>query len=116
MNIISIKSRQDFVKIKNKADNTTKTDFFILLTKKTDERYINELEFIRSGYLISRKFNKKAVVRNKTKRIFKNIFQQLNKELAFEKHIDYILIPKTSILTAKFADIKEELKKYILSN
>ena len=115
MKIVSIKSRQDFVKIKNKADDTIKTEFFILLNKKTDEKYTNtDVEFIRCGYLISRKFNKKAVVRNKTKRIFKNIFQQLNKEISFEKHRDYIVIPKTSILNAKFSAVKEQVKEFIL--
>jgi len=85
MHLLTIRSRQDFLRTQKNAAKTVHTKNIIILKKKSPEKYLevtNEKraeEFIRLGLVVSKKIDKKAVTRNKVKRRFREAFKKLVK-------------------------------------
>ncbi len=73
--------------------------YMVLLYKE------NDLKYPRLGVIASKKVSKKAVERNRAKRLLREVFR-LNKFLM--KKGDYILIAKKNILSANYKEIEED--------
>ena len=86
-----------------KEGRSIKTDHLIVLFRK------NDLGKPRFAFIISRKFSKKAVDRNRTKRIIKEALRLYGEAL---KNIGYdiVLIPKKEIFGKKTSDLLTDVR------
>lgn len=75
----------------------------------------NNLEFNRYGVNISKKLEKKAVIRNKLRRRIYEIIRLMEKEGHKGSSSDIMLFAKKSLLKLNFIELEVELKK-ILQN
>ena len=114
MLLLSVKSRADFVAISK--DNTRfYSPTILLLTRKTPEKYLTNprtgqiVDFCRVGYTVTKALSKKAVVRNKIKRRYREAFRLLFKDYA-KNHFDYIILARKDVKTADFKKIYKDLK------
>ena len=96
--MIIIKSRRDFVDIQNNYDKKYHSDILLILIKKN--------VFTRFGYIVSKKVDKRAVVRNKIKRILREIFRMAIKDNIVLNN-DYEIIAKKDIVNKSFWEIKD---------
>ncbi len=80
-----------------------KEDFLILKTAK------NSLKTSRFGFIISKKISKKAVVRNKIKRVLRELVRLKLKEI--KKTSDNLLIAAPGLETKDFWEIEEMITK-----
>jgi ribonuclease P protein component len=114
MNLISIKKRSNFLAIsKSKLRFHSKTS--LILAGKTLEKYLQNPhtkkidDFCRFGLTVSKKIGN-AVVRNKTKRRYRQAFLQLTKEQFACNHFDYSIIAKKEIANCSFQTTYDDLK------
>ena len=96
--MITIKTRRDFVNIQNNYDIKFSNDILLILIKKNIST--------RFGYIVSKKVDKRAVVRNKIKRIFREISRMAIKDNIVLDN-DYEIIAKKSIVNKTFWEIKD---------
>ena len=114
MHIFTIKSRLEFLDIQNTCVKSLKTSKVILLYKKVTDKEIEESkikEFSKFGVCVTKKIDKRAVVRNRIKRLLRESFKKILNE-----NNDYILnnykyevIAKKEIIESKFTDIYYDL-------
>ena len=114
MHPISIKKRVEFLAIsKNSLRFHSKTS--LIIASKTLEKYLLNPhtkkidDFCRFGLTVSKKIGN-AVVRNKTKRRYRQAFLQLYKEHFACNHFDYSIIAKKEISNCSFENIYDDLK------
>ncbi|WP_036737472.1 ribonuclease P protein component [Persephonella sp. IF05-L8] len=99
------------IKLVLKHGQSFKTPHLIVIYRR------NNLGFPRFAFIISRRFSKKAVVRNRVKRIIKEAIR-LSNELLENLSYDIVLIPKKDIYTKKMTDILQDIQeiKRVLEN
>lgn len=106
MKILKIKKRIDFINIQNSYNKKLIGNHLIVLCKNTNNKYITITKkqklqnFIRIGYTVTKKVDKKAVIRNKIKRILREINRNLlkNANYLYNNHMDYEFIAKKNII------------------
>lgn len=78
-------------------------------------RYIkNNKEFNRYCSVVSKKLYTKAVDRNRLRRRIYEAIRLISKEITPPREpLDIVLIPKKSILTAKYEEIEQDIRKII---
>lgn len=102
-----LKSRKDFEEIK-KAGVMYHSPSFSLIIKISELMDQSEPRF---GFVVSKKISKKAVERNKVKRLLSTILQKrLNR---FNKKTKGIILVKSCILEKKEAEISMEIDKIL---
>ena len=84
-----------------KKGRQTKSKYFYIYYKD------NNLDFPRFGIAVGKKLGK-AVVRNKYKRIIRNILNENKK--TFKNNRDYIIMIKKTGLDKSYNELKEDLK------
>jgi len=84
-----------------KNGNQTKTKYFYIYYKE------NELDYPRFGIAVGKKIGK-AVIRNKYKRIIRNILMENKK--TFQNNRDYIIMIKKTGLDKSYLELKEDLQ------
>jgi len=65
---------------------------------------------LKYGFICSKKFSAKAVIRNRAKRIMKEVLRHTKPGII---PCEIILIPKQALLTASISDIQEELIEHV---
>jgi ribonuclease P protein component len=70
----------------------------------------NQLPHSRFAVLVSKKLDKRAVIRNKNRRILTAIFQALEQYIA--PGLDILLIPHTDISETSHQDLYKELREF----
>lgn len=107
--IETIKKRSDFLAI-GKKNTCYYSKSTLILAAKTSEFYLKDREedFVRIGYTITKKTGN-AVVRNKCKRRYREIFRKLAPKLA-QKHFDYVILARKEILNCEFAQLESDVK------
>ena len=98
-----IKKRRDFVFIQHNYDKKVQGKSVLLLIKE------NKKNTIRCGYIVTKKIDKRAVVRNKIKRILREIMRSAFKDKILTNNYDYELIAKIGCLNVSFHEIKDEI-------
>ena len=68
----------------------------------------SELDFPRAGFIASKKISKRAVDRNRAKRLMREVFR-LNKHKL--KPVDIIFIARKGIIGKKFREVEEDFLK-----
>lgn len=99
-----IKSKREFFDIKNKGRVEYSPLFGFLTTKENDD-------LKKFGFIVSKKISKKAVDRNRIRRILSEIVRiNLDK---FKKGTRVIFLTKQAILGKKMSEIEKEVFKFI---
>ncbi len=114
MILISIKKRSDFLSL-SKTTLRFHSKTSLILAGKMPEKYLlnphNKMadDICRFGLTVSKKIGN-AVVRNKTKRRYRQAFLQLHQEQFTNNNFDYSVIAKKEIADCSFQKIYDDLK------
>ena len=120
MKLLTVKNRQDFLRIQNDYKIKYYSNNFLILllesnTKNIKQQTINNINnnYIRLGAVATKIIDKRAVVRNVIKRRIREIFRILIKNNAdlFINNCDYEVISRKSILDISFAELQNEFIK-----
>lgn len=113
--IFTIKARKDFVKVQKNSLFKAVGNDIIILCKETDEKYFIEDNFSRCGLVVTKRIDKRAVIRNKIKRKIREIIRFLSKNSCnlFINRMDYVIIAKNSFLLNSHAFLIEEIKELL---
>ncbi len=84
-----------------KTGNQTKTKYFYIYYKE------NDIDYPRFGIAVGKKIGK-AYLRNKYKRIIRNILMENKK--TFKNNRDYIIMIKKTGLDKSYIELKEDLQ------
>jgi ribonuclease P protein component len=96
--------REDFEKVK-KEGKKFQGKFFGVLVLKTGG------DFSRFGFIFSTKLTKKTVLRNRLKRIFREVIRGLLDKLSVG--YDVIFLGRKEVLDKSFFEISEETKRVL---
>lgn len=118
MKVLTIKRRADFVDIQQNYDKKFVSGCLVLLCKKTKEKYTKITakhrvkDFVRFGYTVTKKIDKRAVTRNRIKRLLRTINAELIKNYndLYINNYDYEFIAKKNILEYNYNGLKKEIK------
>lgn len=114
MILISIKKRSDFLSL-SKTTLRFHSKTSLILAGKVPQKYLlnpqtQKIDDVcRFGLTVSKKVGN-AVVRNKTKRRYRQAFAQLHQEQFTNNHFDYSIIAKKEIVGCDFQKIYDDLK------
>lgn len=120
MKLLTIKSRQDFLRIQNNFKIKYYSNNFLILllesnTNNIKQQTINNINnnYVKLGITATKKIDKRAVIRNTIKRKVREIFRILIKNNAdlFINNCDYEVITKKSILDVPFTELQNEFIK-----
>ncbi len=101
----SIKSSREIKEILNSGKVLKKSNFILIFRE-------NNLEFPRFAFIASKKFSKRAVDRNRAKRLLKEaVRKRIDKLSKFQ--YDFIFIAKKNILNKKLDDVLKEIDDII---
>ncbi len=90
-----IKKRSDFLKIQNSAKKLQNKCFLLLIED-------SKLSTARIGIVVSKRVDKRAVARNKIKRIVREVFRRLRSRLT--KPFDIVVIARQNALQCGFKE------------
>ena len=99
-----IRSKKEFIEIKNEG-RILYSPFFGFLNYKKDD------DLKKFGFIISKKISKKAVDRNRIRRLLSTVVQKNLKK--FEKGVRIVFLTKKEILGKKIEEIEREVEKFI---
>ncbi len=107
----------------SKENRLTKKDNFSRIHQKGrffKDKYLaikvvpSKLEITRVGFLVGLKISKKAVVRNKIKRILREIFRLKIKNCNLKKGFEIIVLVKPEIVDKKYSEIAEAIDRVLI--
>lgn len=85
-----------------------------LLTVYAGRPKSDEKQQTKAGFVVSKKYHKRAVKRNRIKRLMREACRLLiNNNLFNERYLSYIIMPKNSALSSDFAQIQASLTSLI---
>jgi ribonuclease P protein component len=114
MILLSIKKRSDFLSL-SKTTLRFHSKTSLVLAGPMPEKYLlnphtkKADDVCRFGLTVSKKVGN-AIIRNKTKRRYRQAFLQLHKEQFTNNHFDYSIIAKKEITDVNFQNIYDDLK------
>ncbi|HPO89917.1 MAG TPA: ribonuclease P protein component [Victivallales bacterium] len=94
-----LRSEKDFDYVKANGKKFSGRYLIVLIAESRSGR-------LKSGFICSKKFSSKAVIRNRAKRIMKEVFRNTKATIS---PCEVILIPKQALLTANLLEVQEEL-------
>ena len=99
-----IRSKKEFLEIKNKG-RVLYSPFFGFLTCQEND------DLKKFGFIISKKISKKAVDRNKIRRVLSEVVRKnLDK---FKNGTRVVFLTKKEILNKKMIEVEKEVKKFL---
>ncbi len=99
-----IRLKKEFLEIKDKGKIKYSPFFGLVFLKKDDD-------LKKVGFIVSKKISKRAVDRNKIRRIFSEIMRKNLDKLEAGSRI--VFLAKKEILGKKMVEIKEEVEKLL---
>ncbi|HJO96124.1 MAG TPA: ribonuclease P protein component [Victivallales bacterium] len=95
----SLRLKSEFDNVRRNGKKYVSKYFLLIFTDSID----NKLKY---GIICGRKFSKKAVTRNRVRRLIKESFRLINAQLKVN-HI--VFIPRKSMINSKMQDIHKEM-------
>ncbi len=112
MNIISLKNQKQFDFVNKSGTKKHSARFILIYTNKIPDFIIDQNSFLGFGMKVSRKYSKKAVIRNKVKRRIRHIMSLLSNDTSIDiKNKSLIIIPKNGFDKTNFANLYDDFKK-----
>jgi ribonuclease P protein component len=111
LKVIRMKKRRDFVAVQDGHEFKVHGKNILLLVKRTSDFYLNKnrrVDICRDGIVATKKISKRAVVRNRIKRIIRELIRINREYLAVG--FDYEFIAKKGFLESDFRTLKGEVK------
>lgn len=117
MSITSLKNQKEFELINKLGKKFHEKYFILVLAKNLPKTFLESKYNIFLGIKVSRKLNKKAVIRNKIKRRVKHLIRLIfsGSNLKLMKRA-IIIIPRKGFDEVEFSLLNHELSKLILSS
>ncbi|WP_392506732.1 ribonuclease P protein component [Rickettsia sp. 2024-CO-Wats] len=117
MSITSLKNQKEFELINKLGKKFHERYFILVIATKLPEIFLESKYNTFLGIKVSRKLNKKAVVRNKIKRRIRHLIRIIVSDPRF-KAIKFamIIIPRKGFEEINFSHLNYELSKVILRN
>jgi len=116
LSITSLKNQKEFELINKLGKKFHEKYFILVIAKKLPKIFLESKYNVFLGIKVSRKLNKKAVVRNKIKRRIRHLIRIIfnNSNLKTIK-LAAIIIPRKGFDKADFSVLNYELSKLILA-
>lgn len=108
MKIETIKKRSRFLEISKDNFSYYSKNVVVLAAKSKDINSSNEVAFCRVGYTVTKKIGN-AVIRNKCRRRFREIFRSVAPNLA-QNNFEYVILARKEILNSDFKKIKSDIE------
>jgi ribonuclease P protein component len=102
-----LRTDYDFRRVK-KQGATVRTPYFILLYYLRDPKYNTPSRF---GFIASKKFDKRAVKRNRARRLMREVIRTRFDNI--QKGYDVVLIARPLIKNANFKDVNSAFNKIL---
>ena len=115
MSVFSLKNQKEFDFINKHGSKKHGPCFIIILSQNISLLECPSENSTFLGLKISRKFSKKAVVRNKAKRRIKHLINTLVQDPSVDINKKaLIVIPRIGLEKAKFSTLQDDFKKTVL--
>ena len=115
MSVFSLKSQKEFDFVNKHGSKKHGPCFIINISQNISSLECPSENTTFLGLKISRKFSKKAVVRNKAKRRIKHLVNTLIQDPTVDINMKaLIVIPKIGLEKAKFSILQDDFKKTVL--
>ncbi|MDP5110268.1 MAG: ribonuclease P protein component [Rickettsiaceae bacterium] len=115
MTVFSLKNQKEFDFVNKHGSKKHGSCFIIVFSENISSLPIQSENATFLGLKISRKFSKKAVVRNKARRRIKHLIDLLIQEHLIDlSQKALIVIPKIGLEKVKFSILKKDFEKTIL--
>lgn len=99
-----LQKKRDFKLVFNKGEVLDSELFFLRFAK-------NNFELSRFGFVVSLKISKKATIRNRIKRLLREVVRINLKNI--KSSFDIIIIAKPGIVGKKYEEIKAEVEEFL---
>ncbi len=117
MSITSLKNQKEFELINKLGKKFHERYFILVIAKKLPKIFIESKYNTFLGIKVSRKLNKKAVVRNKIKRRIRHLIRIIVSDSKLNAiKFAMIIIPRKGFEEINFSHLNCELSKIILRN
>jgi ribonuclease P protein component len=119
--ILTVRSRKDFLRVQRGTEMSARNGDMAILCKKTEEKYTQVTnsrrltEFVRIGLVVTKKIDKRAVVRNRIKRRIRaitNIFLIYHCNL-YINHVDYVIVLRRNVSDASHLLLLQSVQKLL---
>lgn len=115
MSVFSLKNQKEFDFVNKHGSKKHGPCFIIIISQNISSLECPSENTTFLGLKISRKFSKKAVVRNKAKRRIKHLVNTLIQDPTVDINMKaLIVIPKIGLEKAKFSILQDDFKKTVL--
>ena len=115
MSVFSLKNQKEFDFVNKYGSKKHGACFIIIISQNISSLECPSENTTFLGLKISRKFSKKAVVRNKVKRRIKHLVNTLIQDPTVDINMKaLIVIPKIGLEKAKFSILQDDFKKTVL--
>ena len=116
MTILSLKNQKEFNLVNKHGSKKHGSCFIIILSKNTSSLHPLNKDKIFLGLKISKKFSKKAVIRNKARRRIKHLINLMARDSELNlTGKALIIIPKFGLEKENFSCLEKDLKKTLLN-
>lgn len=126
--ILVVKSRRDFLRVQRDPAFKVGDNDMLILAKNIDlvddasgnstkNKLLIPNNAFRFGLVVTKKIDKRAVIRNKIKRKLREMVRQLSREepcKLFRNRMDYIIIARSSFLSNPHSYLVEEMRGILL--
>lgn len=112
MKILSLKNQKQFDFVNKSGAKKHSARFIVIYTTKIPEFFLDNISFVAFGMKVSRKYSKKAVIRNKVKRRIRHVMYLLSNDDSVNMlNKSIIVIPKNGFDKANFAELYGDFKR-----
>jgi len=114
VSVFSLKNQKEFDFVNKHGSKKHGSCFIIVLSSNISSLHPPSENTTFLGLKVSRKYSKKAVIRNKARRRIRHILQNLVQDPSINlKQKAFIVIPKIGLDKADFSNLKKDFKRVV---